>query len=188
MKRVVILASFLSLFSGIFSSASAQNYIVADVYADLRNMVLTTKPDAVGLHPKAGEVWGVLMETGYPEAAVSLVAIADGTVSIYFSNGGGIIGLGLQPGPQKSGKEFLSLAQQYKEYGKQTKKYPLPKVSYTRFYFLTSSGIATVEAKEDDLGYSRHELAPLFHKGHELIAEIRTIDEKRRAEQALHKK
>jgi len=146
-------------------------------------MVFTTKPEAVGLKPAAGEVWGIVMETGYPEAVATLVALADGTVSIYFSNGGGIIGLGPHPGPQKAGEAFLSLAQQYSKLGTPTAKYPLPKPAYTRFYFLTASGAMTVEVKEDDLGQGRHQLSPLFHKGHELISEIRAVDEKRSAEQ-----
>lgn len=178
------MASVFSFLSGLFSSgAVAKEYKVAEPYAGLRNMVLTTKPEAVGLKPNAGEVWGILMETGYPEAVVTLVALADGTVSIYFSNGGGIIGLGPHPGPQKAGKALLSLAQQYSKFGTATEKHPLPKPSYTRFYFLTGGSTTTIEAKENDLGSGRHQLSPLFHKGHELIAEIRAVDEKRRAEQ-----
>jgi len=62
-------------------------------------------------------------------------------------------------------------------------KYPLPNPTYTRFYFLTGSGVTTVAAKEEDFGYGRHQMSPLFHKGHELISEIRVVDEKLRAEQ-----
>ena len=184
MKRVLIMASAFSFLLGLFSSgAVAKDYKVAEPYTGLRNMVLTTKPETVGLKPSAGEVWGILMETGYPEAVVTLVALADGTVSIYFSNGGGIIGLGPHLGAQNAGKAFLAFAQQYSKHGTATKKYPLPKPSHTRFYFLTGSGAMTVEAKEDDLGHGRHQLSPLFHKGHELISEIHAVDEKRRAEQ-----
>ena len=48
---------------------------------------------------------------------------------------------------------------------------------------VTGGGVTTAEAKEEDLGYGRHQLSPLFHKGHELISEIRTVDEKLRVEQ-----
>jgi len=178
------MASLFSFLSGLFSTgASAQEYKIAEAYTGLRNMVLTTKPGTLGLKPSAGEVWGILMETGYPEAVVSLVALADGTVSIYFSNGGGIIGLGPHPGPQTAGRAFISLAQQYSRCATSTEKYPLPKSAYTRFYFLSGSGVRTVEANENDLGSGRDQLSPLFHKGHELISEIRAVDEKLRAEQ-----
>ena len=41
--------------------------------------------------PEMPVVWGVVMETGYPEAVVTLVSLGDRTTSLYFSNGGGII-------------------------------------------------------------------------------------------------
>lgn len=34
------------------------------------------------------------METGYEEAVFSLRCITEGSISIYFSNGGGMIGIG----------------------------------------------------------------------------------------------
>jgi hypothetical protein len=87
--------------------------MVAEVYAGLRNGLLTAKAETTGLKPAANEVWGVMMEIGYSKAVASLVAVADGTVSLYFSNGGGIIGLGPHPGPQCVGKELIVLAQQF---------------------------------------------------------------------------
>lgn len=174
------MAGFLSFFSG----SRAADYQVDEAYAGLRNMVLGTRPESIGLQFKhAGEVWGVLMETGYPEAVATLVALADGTVSLYFSNGGGIIGLGLHPGPQEAARSFLATARQLSKQAQPAARYPLPKLSFTRFYLLTGSGVLTLEAKEDDLGYGRHPFSPLFHKGHELITEIREVDEKLRSEQ-----
>jgi hypothetical protein len=43
-------------------------------------------------------ILALLMETGYPEAVATLVAVADGTSSLYFSNGGGFIGVGTPAG------------------------------------------------------------------------------------------
>ena len=155
---------------------------MTEPYSGLRNMVLTTNPEAIGLKPRAGEVWGILMETGYPEAVATLVTLADGTLSIYFSNGGGIIGLGPHPGPEKAGKAFLSLAQQYAKLGEPTERVPLPKPFHTRFYFLTETGTRTAEVNEDDLGNGRHLLSPLFHKGHDLISQIFAVEEQHSAE------
>jgi hypothetical protein len=126
-------------------------------------------------------VWGVMMETGYSKAVASLVAVADGTVSLYFSNGGGIIGLGQHPGPQRVGKDFIALAQQLAAQAKPTTDFPLPQPDFTNFYLLSGSGVLCAEAKESDLGQGRHPLSRLFLKGHELISEIRVIDEKRSA-------
>src|SRR5260221_6695827 len=90
MKRSLLMAGFLSLIIGFFSPSSrAVDYQVAEVYSGLRNMIFSITPDSIGVKLKEpGEVWGVVMETGYPKAVATLVALADGTVSLYFSNGG----------------------------------------------------------------------------------------------------
>jgi hypothetical protein len=181
MKRTLLMTGFLSFVSALFSSGSpAADYQVVEVYSGLRNMVFSTKPESLGVtFTQPDEVWGVLMETGYPQAVATLVALADGTVSLYFSNGGGIIGLGPHPGPKQAAQSFLALSQQFSKLATKTTAYPLPKPTYTRFYLLTRTGVVTVEAREEDLGYGRHQFSPLFLKGHDLITEIRKVDEKR---------
>jgi len=181
------MAGFISSIAGLFSpSASASDYQVAEAYSGLRNMVFSIKPEGIGIKLKdPGEVWGVVMETGYPKAVASLVALADGTVSLYFSNGGGIIGLGPHAGPHRAALSFLATSQQFSKQVEPTKSYPLPKPSYTRFYFLTGNGLLTTEVKEDDLGNNRHKLSPLFFKGHELISEVRMVDQKLNAEPGI---
>lgn len=61
-----------------------------DVYSGLRDQILSAKPSDIGVSPTSElpVVWGVLMETGYPEAVVTLVSLGDNTMSLYFSNGG----------------------------------------------------------------------------------------------------
>jgi hypothetical protein len=155
--------------------------MVDDAYAGLRNKVLTTKPAEIGLQPAPDEIWGVLVETALPEAVVSLVAIADGTVSLYFSNGSGIIGLGSHPGPQRVGRELIALARQFADRFLPTTRFPLPEQGATRFYLLSGAGVLEAEAQEDDLGHRRHPLSPLFYKGQELLSAIRIVEEQRSA-------
>src|SRR5262249_2976490 len=64
-------------------------------YAGLRSMALGMMADALrldGLTPD--ECYGLLMETGYDKAVVTLACFLTGDTSLYFSNGGGIIGAG----------------------------------------------------------------------------------------------
>src|SRR5687767_10439095 len=60
----------------------------------LRNQALQGTPTAFGLEAPSSptQPWGVLMETGFPEGWYSLVALSDGSASIYLSSGGGSIG------------------------------------------------------------------------------------------------
>lgn len=177
-KKTKLIASIVGLIMGWFSKASAKEFEVADIYRGLRNKVLTLDPAQIGLSPSdTNQVWGMLMETGYTDAVATLVTIADGTVSLYFSNGGGIIGVGEHDGPLKASNSFLSLASKYIQYAKPTQQFPLPKEGKTRFYFLTYDGIFTVENREDDLGNERLPLSPLFLKAHEVITQARIVDD-----------
>lgn len=150
------------------------NYEVADVYNGLRDQVLQLKADAIGQTDTAqSKVFAVLMETGYPEAVATLVAVGDGSASLYFSNGGGIIGGGEHEPVRKVCGEFLMLAQDFVSKSNTTDVFPLPRKGNVRCYLVTRGAVYTFEAPEDDLGYERHPCSPLFHKGHELIAAIR---------------
>ena len=67
---------------------------VADVYKGLREQILRLRSDKVGAKVAEGKPVAVMMEMGLREAVSTLVAVVDGTTSLYFSNGGGMIGLG----------------------------------------------------------------------------------------------
>lgn len=178
--------------SGVFSfltrflkpSGAANDYSLAENYVVLRDAIFSTKRDALGVTDAASSngIWGVVMETGYPGAVATLVAIADGSVSLYFSNGGGIIGMGAQEGPQRASRALLEAAPQFRNAFEATTKYPLPRESYVRFYLLSQGDALTAEAKEEELGGGAHALSPLYQKAHELITQIRIVDEKRQGD------
>lgn len=156
------------------SEINQPNYEVAEVYADLRKQALRLKPESIGLNDAdQSAVIAVLMETGYPEAVATLVAVVDGTASLYFSNGGGIIGGGEHESVRKVAKEFVSFSQKYVSQAALTKVFPLPQKDNVRVYMVTGDGVYTFNASENDLGDNRHPCSPVFHKGHELITAIR---------------
>ena len=170
------MASIFGLFGHRKDHTSGYN--IADNYRDLRSQMLTIDPAKMRLQRSGtNQAWGVLMEIGYPGVIVTLVTLADGTVSLYFSTGGGIIGVGQHEGPRKASESFLAYAQGFLGHAKPTRDFPLPKQGNIRFYFLTFDCILTVEAKEDDLKGNRLELSPLYHKAHEVITRARLVDE-----------
>ena len=142
----------------------------------LREQVFTMSPSDVHIVPGPGHtrVWGVLMETGYPNAVASLVAVADGSTSIYFSSGGGIIGAGQHQNVREIADRFIALVDSQVEALTITDAHPLPAVGRVRFYARTFDGLRTAEAGEQELGERRHLLSPLFHAGHAVIAAART--------------
>lgn len=173
-----------SLLTRLLGTANtSRDYKLAENYVLLRDSVFGATPDSLGIvdTKTANGVWGLVMETGYPETVASLVALADGTVSLYFSNGGGMIGLGSHKGPQLAARALLKIAGRFTEYCDQTNKYPLPSKQEVRFYLFSENMTLTAEAGEFELSSDDHPLSPLFHLAHELISEIRMLDENGRA-------
>lgn len=181
MKRGLIMASFIaSILGGLgFGKSNATESKTATTYRDLREQVLALDPAKIGFKPTgSNRIFGILMETGYPDAVATLVTVADGSVSLYFSNGGGIIGAGQHDGPRKACESFLRVAPKFLSYAHITTNFPLPKDGQTKFYFLTLDGAYTAEAKEEDLGNERHPLSPLFYEAQNVITQARLVDEK----------
>lgn len=163
-------------------SENSSEYKVAEVYQGLRNQVLTLNPaklfpEGADTPADTSKVWGVLMEMGYPKAVVTLVALADSTASLYYSTGGGIIGAGQHEGPAQAVLTLIEQAAPYVVQCERVQDYPLPQPGNVRFYLLTFDGVFSTEAPEDDLGYNRHALSPLFYTAQSLISEMRMIDE-----------
>lgn len=168
--------SIIGAIRGLFGNSRKANL---QIYQELRNMVFTTDPQQLNLSKTDGPVWGILMETGYSEGSFTLVALRDGTVSLYFEKGGGMIGIGQHETPRQIASELLALAPEYLSEASITTNYPVPTAGFTRFYFLTFDGVQTAEGKEEDMGNNRHALSPLFLKAHELIGATRELEEAR---------
>jgi hypothetical protein len=153
--------------------ADVPQYVEADIYRGLREQVLKQTYDkSTALNSEAKPI-AVLMETGYPEAVATLMTASDGTASLYFSNGGGIIGGGEHEQVRATAESFLNMASTLANDMQSTEAYPLPREGSVRFYVVYENGVRTANAIEDDLGNMRHKLSPLFHKGHEVIAAVR---------------
>lgn len=144
----------------------------AEVYVGLRNQALCAEMLG-GSDGGVPEVWGVVMEFGIGDGFATLVALADGTASLYLSHGGGVIGAGQHEGPANAARTLVRAAADYVEGFGPTSEFPLPGPGQTAFYLRTQHGALTVSAPTNDLGYNRHRLSPLFHTAHALIAEVR---------------
>jgi hypothetical protein len=182
-RTLFIMAAFFSIITRMFGGSEKPEYEVADVYTGMREMVLNLNDDQIA-ELRGKPVLAVLMETGHDRAAVTVVAIADGTASLYFSNGGGMIGLGEHANVRPASLAFVASSKKFIKKMTKTDSFPLPKKGETIFYVVTPEGTYTYKGKEDDLGKKRDELYPFFYDGHELITQMRIADEKRRAEPA----
>ena len=155
---------------------------VADLYRSLRGRLFLTDPKTLGLSPDSGErFWGVIVDIGVENGVVSLVVLRDGTTSLYFSNGGGMIGLGEHDEIHPKADRVLTLAEDYVLEGPEAERDTLPSEGSTRFNFLGFTGARAIDGEDEELEAPDHPLHPLFETVHDLIALAQAIDDKRRA-------
>jgi hypothetical protein len=155
---------------------------VEDVYSGLRQQILDIDPRESHLQPiKPGEeTLGVLMEMARPGAVVTLVGLADNTTSLYFSNGGGIIGNGPHEPVAQATFAWISLANQLLGALAPRQSFPLPADGTVAFHVLTTHGWYGADANEQDLVElvkSHHPLGALWAAGQDVITQIRLVQE-----------
>src|SRR4030043_854806 len=156
----------------------------AQVYVQLRDRILKLNPSEVGLVPSkaAPHVWGVLMETGYQVGSATLVSLADGTTSLYYSTGGGMLGSGEYAPVAEASKELVAQAEDHLQHMSLSNEFPLPGVGQVRVMILTYSGMFSGEAMETTLSEGGHPLSPLFIKAKATLEQLRLLAEKKPAD------
>jgi hypothetical protein len=149
------------------------------VYLKLRSQIVKMSPVEAGIFPsdEFPNVWGILVESGYEEGVATLVCLADGTASLYFGTGGGMLGGALIPEVASAAVALVEEAEWYYKAMQLVSdgpdEYPLPAIGRVRFYILTFRGTFTAEAGQAELD-GDHLLAPLFIGGRRVISRFRT--------------
>lgn len=159
------------------------NQSVAPIYLSLRKKIITLKPAKAGIFPmpEAPNVWGLLMETGYPNGIATLVMLADGTTSLYFSTGGGYLGGGGQPAVANATRACIAVAERLLDAMAQTQSFPLPVNGQVIFHALTYRGPSAAQFTESELGQGNHPFSGLFYAAHAVITQVRQLQEQRQA-------
>ncbi|MET1232182.1 MAG: hypothetical protein ABWY52_04955 [Candidatus Limnocylindrales bacterium] len=152
-----------------------------DVYLSLRRQILDASADDLRLRPtpELPRVWGLVMDMGFPNGVASLVAIADGSTSLYYSSGGGIIGGGGHARVVAATHRLLMAVEGVLDAFAPNIDPPLPVAGGTVFRILLFDGRRAAAADEERLGAGDHVLSPVFYAAHDVIGELRLIDEAR---------
>ena len=151
----------------------------ADMYHELRTMALSIKASQIGVEPgNEHPVYGAVIDMVFGEATATMISMLDGTVSLYYSSGGGIIGVGERYGEVRE-HSFILLANavQLLEYFSVTEDYSLPEEENSCFaFFLTEDGVykADFHMDRDDEG---EEYNFLNHLIQNLLTSIRVSTE-----------
>jgi hypothetical protein len=134
----------------VMSSSNATGSAAKDIYTGLRNRALQSSRTTLNLPPVSDSTqpWGVLMDWGIPQGTATVVALSDGSASVYLSSGGGFIGGEGHEAIRKAAQRMVSTAREAQAQMKATTTYPLPKEAEVVFYSLTDSGVFTAHATE----------------------------------------
>jgi hypothetical protein len=154
----------------------------APIYLKLRQRLLNLSPTALGISASkaAPHVWGVLVEMGYEAGTATLTAYADGTTSLHYSTGGGLLGRGDYLPLAEAAKALVAQAEADMQNLSRSTEFPLPEAGKVNFIVLTYSGIFAEEAPEKKLLANTHPLADLYHRTQDTLTQLRVLAEKRR--------
>ena len=121
------------------------------------------------------------MDWGIPRGVVTVTAFSDGSASVYFSTGGGLIGGGGQPQIADAARRAVEVAASAQAGMRMAAHYPLPAPGEVTFHLLTDDGVLETKVPESQLATERHELSPLGNAMQQIITQYRLWDEGRKA-------
>ena len=148
-------------------------------YAVFREKALSVSREEVGISQPATDapVWGIVMEIATTQGLVAALALADGTASVYSSNGRAVIGGHSYECVRRAASEFLVFANGVRACMMPAREHPSPVVGTVAFYMRTDAGLIAARCGEAELRCFEHPLSGLYMTGHALIAELRKVCE-----------
>ena len=156
--------------------------VIDKVYTALRGQALTFGSVEIKAEPVVpdGRALGVVMDIGEAAGVATIVGLADGTTSIYVSNGGGMIGVGENPDAAAASRRWVAAGEGALPALAEDLDDELPEAGRVRFTVLTTGPRFTATAAEGQLAAGDHALSPLYAAGRDVITEICAVDESRR--------
>jgi hypothetical protein len=140
---------------------------------DLRASALELSAENVDAPVSTAGVFGAVMDWGLSKGLVTLVAIADGSTSIY-AGGGGFIGGHAVPAVREAAGRFLQVADRFVSEFPLTIEHPTPRPGHAIFHILTTAGVRTSpEIDTATLGPGKPGASELFGAAQLVITQLR---------------
>jgi hypothetical protein len=146
----------------------------------LRMQILRGSREKLGISApsNSNQTWGVVMDWGLETGSATVVALSDGTASVYLSTGGGSIGGGQSHEAIRNGAaNAVRIAAGFQPSMRPATGYPLPSLDEVTFYVLTDTGVFSESAPAKDLSSDQHALSPLGDAMQEIISQYRKIEQ-----------
>lgn len=147
-------------------------------YSALRAQILNWKcPQASSSPPDTPDnPCAVVMDWAVTSGIATVVAVSDGSASIYYSSGGGSIGGGYgRPAIRNAALHAVSIASKFLDGMQLTENFPLPESGGVIFYIATERGVFTAKASVVLLSKNRHPFSELGNSMQTIITEYRML-------------
>lgn len=156
----------------------------ADAGKGLRLLALATSAEKLGFTPEKDypKVYGVITDWNLGDQTASILAMKDGTASLYTTSTFGIIGGHAHDTVRKAAQEYVKIAGQYYERSKRVLNYPYPKKGKVNFFLLTHDGVRLCIGDEDGINNGRDETTSLFAAAQNVLTALRRVTEPRMKE------
>jgi hypothetical protein len=146
------------------------------MYAHLRGLALGQTAAELGLEPADSErtAYGAVMDWSSDDWTATLAAFRTGDVSLYLSNGGGVIGGRDHAEVREAG---FACAQSHLAAMRRTTEFPRPAPANCRFFVLTNRGVFMADDTEQALASGASPLADLGSAGQKALFLLRSTDQ-----------
>lgn len=150
-------------------------------YEGLKRLAYSTQYNQLNL-PTAGDneiLYGTIMDWDYEgKAIITLVSFKTGDVSLYFSTGAAIIGVGQHDNIKQAGKEFIQKAETLLPSANNVDTALTSESGVVKFYLMTNKGKYTIKDKVANIYNHTSQLSNMFDDANKIITLIRMTEEK----------
>ena len=149
----------------------------AATYLELRDAITRISPIEHGLVPTAElpNAWGALVDVGLPAGPVTIVAIADGTTSLYLGNGGATVGVGTVPSIRELTASLLRAVDAAVRILPPTWELPVPPTGWLQVVALTFEGMLLGRAAIPEVEGPAHPLSDIWRRSGELATAVSAL-------------
>ena len=139
----------------------------------LRQRAFTASPDELGAAAsRRAEPWLIVVDLGYPEAVVTLIAAMGGTTWVGFEKSRGLLRIHGDPGVTEAAEQLLRSAatQVTEDVRSGVPRRPGP--GRVTFHVREGDRVRSAEASARDLLEGHHPLSPLFRSSVDLLEAV----------------
>jgi hypothetical protein len=120
-------------------------------------------------------LYGVVIETAFPDVVASLVALLDGSVSLYVSDGSGCIGCGAHRDVQRVAADLLQVAERVLPETIAATEHALPTTNHVRLFLLTDAGWRMTQTTLDLAQRSDTPVGLIYFAGQRLVQTVERV-------------